>query len=1242
MAFCHLHRHSEFSPLDGTGSANQYAAEAVKKEQEWLNISDHARLGGVLDHIHACRHPDKHEDPDDPAKKRSKDDRLTPLIGLEAFWRDDVNDDEISGSSANHLTIIAGSLKGWRSLMQLSSQSWVPRDRGGGFYGKACIDMPMFKRHAEDLIVCTGCVSSPLSQAILRGDDMYAKRWIEKMLTITNGRLWGEIMPHDFEDQRTVNAEVINYAAHYGFGLVATGDVHMPYKEWMDTQSVVRMATYKQTLTQRETKADAGEDTYTDEIDTIYLSSEDEIREMFEEFHEDIPEHIVDEAINNTVELARGVKWFQIGKATKLPKVTDSASEAEKIMRGWCEEGFEKLNEYVDDDKLHVYRERYEYEFDVLKEKGVLDYFILVGDFVRWAKSTDPLPGDDVPRRKIRVGLGRGSAAGCLVSYLVGITAIDPISWGLLFERFLNPDRVGMPDIDLDFETEELVYNIDDVPEDKRDDPAYKLDGRGLVKEYMKRKYGHEYVADIISYQTFAPRAVVQEVSKVYELPFGVVKTVTDSIGDTDRDLEKIASQNELVGKFKTKNPEVWKHCLRLEDSIMRDSRHAGGIVITDRPITEYMPTQTSQPSDKNAPRVTVTAWADRAAFPIVSDYGFVKIDVLGVKGLTKQEVAVELIREHYGEEFEPNDLGVLRDPYDVDPEVINCFTKGLTQGVFQFGSSGITKLMRHVKPDNAIDIAVVNALYRPGPVKIAFEYGDRKNGKRPVTYWHESLEPVLSETLGMIAFQEQVMEITKRVGNFSGGDADAMRKAISKLYRLPGDEAREFMEQWRQQWLQGCLDNGLKDKEAIEIWEKILEFAGYGFNKSHSASYGLQAIQDMHIKWHYPLASYASILTVDKKQKAEEQEEFLRALMREARILDVEIKPPDVNKSVRGWAIADNKLLYGLVAIDGMGGATAHEVMKARERKPFRDYQDFLERMPSNFSIKASTSLVKAGGFDNIDDREQLLRKIRKWPATTGRYKVKMDCGCTKTKSVKVDHHDDLEETAEDVMLGLSCRKHPDAKAEQWVEIDPWYTVAEWLKEHPGELPTDETIERTRTEILDLEREALKLTISTASVMSDYHEFIEERVYTEAEIEETPNHPKRKGNKHGMFCSCKDCEEAQLVVGGEVVGLKEITTKGGDKMAFVDMAFGVNSYDVTVFPSIYKKYRKMLKEQVPLLIAGHKDERPGHENVIAYDIMRVTDAAAEAGWEPAARPQIQKPTPIAKGKYIKLKKKAA
>lgn len=1159
---------------------------------------------------------------------------------MEAFFRFNRFDKEALPyhNFAHHLCIHASSLNGWRTLMRLSSKSWVRIENGGGYYSKPCIDLAMLEEDHEDIIISSACIASPISWHIMQGDERGARNLVKKFQRLTDGKFWLELMPHDFDDQRTLNVGLINLSQDTGAPLLGTGDVHVPYFAWADTQSIIRMATYKTSFKNEEAKKDkgTGEEVYTSQIDTLYLSSGREMQKMFLDFHPDIPKNIVDEALSNTIEFANQVKWYVIGKATKAPKVD---VDAEVEVRKWVDEGWQKkLKEYP---KSHwkswaksIYTERREMEWNVLKEKNVLDYFYIVGDAVRWAKSNKGLPEVDrkgrarkdksgniiygPAKRRIRVGLGRGSAAGCLISHDIDITAIDPIPHKLKFERFLNPDRVGYPDIDLDFETGDVVvYIIDDQGNKKG------LDGREAVKEYLRRIHGPDHVADVIAYQTFAPRAVIKEVGATFDLDYKILHDVTETLGDTERDIRKIISGkkddpdsgNKVLEKFSEDYPEPFKHILRLEDQILRDTKHAGAIVITDRPINFYMPTQLGVDEAS-----TVTAWADRADFPILSDYGFLKYDLLGVKSLLKQQICVQLIEDYYDEEVEPNDLPFLRDPYDVDENVMEAFANGLTALVFQFGGRGITSLLRHIQPESTIDICVANAMYRPGPIKIAFEYGDRKRDPSKIKYWHDSLEPILKETLGLCCFQEQMMEIVQVLGGFTGGQADSMRKAVSKLYRLPGDKAQQFMAQFKEQWMKGCYEHGLREEESEHIWTiHLLPLGNYLFNRSHSDSYGLQACQDMWLKVNYPKALYAAGLTVEKKAKPEEQKEFIATVLREARVFDIRALHPDINKAGVRWTVDGDGIRYGLAAVKGLGSGIADKIF---EHRPFKDYNDFATKEMKGIGVDKGVALVRAGSFDRTDDRKYLLSLTNKREGNVMKFSVKMSCGCKKTKTVKVpdDYPDDeYISYAEDIIYDLKCKKHPEADVDTYELEDNEYEVARWIKEHPESDP--EIIrEPDDSEINRMEQEVLGISLSKGELLIKYKPFIDDRIWSEVELQSLPDKPARKNKQHGTFCSCEGCNAASCVIGGEIIGVKTIKTKGGDPMAFVDIAYGINQYSCTFFPGAYKSFSQYFSMPSAFFVNGFKDQSRGQLQIIVKDMADVLDVAKDEGWAPSKK----------------------
>ena len=902
-----------------------------------LAQTDHGTLSGALEHIEACRLAE-----------------VLPISGVEAYFRPDRSNKE--SRKAWHLCLYAKNLRGWHNLLRIVSSAYGEIDDGGGFYQYPCVDYELLERYSEGLACSSACVSSWLNELISGGDSVAAREYIDKMTSIFGEDFWLEIMPHGFDEQRTLNTELIKIGQERGIGIIATNDAHFPYKEWAETHKIAKMCGASTSFSKVQKDKESGKDSYLAELNpTLYLCSEEEMLEWFKENHPGISDSVVEESIANTEVFVRRSTPFLLDKSPKLPKVVDDDQTPEQILREWIDDGLEKMFANYPDSHWEkwpkeTYYERIEMEWEILASKGVIDYFVLVGDVVRWAKS-----------QKIRVGLGRGSAAGCLISYLVGIVAIDPISWGLLFERFLNPERKGLPDIDLDFQSER----------------------RGEVKAYIARKYGADHVADIITHSRFQPKSAIQDLCRVYDVPYDEAHAVTDTIeirqDDEETTLEEILPTNDKLKDFKQKHPDIWQHALRIEGSVKNAGKHAAGIIITPRPVVEYMALERGKQGD------LVTSWSDAADFPVVSDYGFLKIDALGIVGLDRHAYACDLIKARYGVEVDLYELGPLSDPYDVEQDVMEGFMNGYTIGIFQFGSRGITTLLKEIKPDVAFDLAAANALYRPGPMKggVTWDYAKRKRDNSLVDYWHDSIKPVLEETYGLVTYQEQVMEISKVVGGFSGAEADDLRKAMGKLYRIKGgSKAKIFMKRFEEKWFAGCIERGIDRKSADEIWHKILEFGHYGFNKSHAASYALQAYQDMWLKTKYPLEFYAAILTYPSGSKPQEKQQFVSQVIREARLRGVSIDPPCVNRSSVGWTVDDAGIRVGLLSIKGVGEVGAKSIIANREKGIYESMENFRNRIaPRSINNSALVALQEAGAFDFCGGRDDATQnEISLW----------------------------------------------------------------------------------------------------------------------------------------------------------------------------------------------------------------------------------------------------------------------
>ena len=925
-SFVHLHRHSEFSRLDGCGTARLYAAEAARLGQGALAITDHGTLSGALHHIAAC-----------------KKEHLLPLIGVEAYFRPNRTvAKRFQQREAWHLCLFAKNLRGWHSLLRLVSAAFQEIEDGGGFYQFPCVDWALLQQHRDGLVASSACINGYLSELIKGEDHVLVNEYVDQMLSLFGDDFFIEIMPHDFDDQRYLNQILRDVSIERSIPLIATNDAHFPVREWAETHRIAKLCGSASSFEKAAKDKEKGKADYLADLNPhLYLASEEEMRDWFDRYHPMLDEAVYDEAIRNTQLFTSRFVPFMLDRTEKLPKVvTGAEASTEKMLEDWIREGWERLQQTYPDSHWEkwpreVYQERLVHEWGILRDKGVIDYFVLVGDVVREAKA-----------RGIRVGLGRGSAAGCLISYLIGITAIDPIAWGLLFERFLNPERKGLPDIDLDFQS----------------------DRRHEIKEYLAEKYGHDHVADIITHARFQPKSVIQAVARTFDLPYVQTMALTNTIeirqDSEETTLEELLPLSDKLQAWKSSYPDLWEHCLRLEGTVQNAGKHAAGIVITPKPIVEYMALERGKKGD------LVTSWSDAADFQAISDYGFVKLDALGITGLAKHAYTCSLIRKRHEIDIDLNALSPLRDPTDTEEIVLDGFKRGYTVGVFQFGGHQITDLIRTIAPDTVLDLAAANALYRPGPIKggVHRSYAKRKHDHSQIEYWHPLVQPVLEETYGLVAYQEQVMEITKQLGGFTGAEADDMRKAIGKLYRIKGGKAaKEFMSQYEEKWFLGCKSKSIDHKTAEEIWHKILEFGHYGFNKSHSASYALQAYQDMWLKMHYPVEFYAAFLTY------EDEADKTMAAIREARARNIKVLPPSVQSSGIGWMPDEDGLRMALTSIRGVGDKGAAEIIKQRAYGPFGDMEDFRRRVPSkSINARAMEALCDCGALDCFGVREE------------------------------------------------------------------------------------------------------------------------------------------------------------------------------------------------------------------------------------------------------------------------------
>lgn len=1049
MGLVHLHRHGDFSLLDGIGKDEDYAKRAAELGQSALALTDHGNLAGVLYHAEACEEVG-----------------IKPIVGMEAYFRPDIQLDRDNRNQYGyfHLVLLAKNQDGFRNLMRLSSISYTD----DYFYQKPNIDWNLLRKYSDGLIGSSSCVSGLLPQLLLEGKSEEAEQTLRVFQDIFGDDFYLETQPHNFDEQRKVNLELLNMSAKNGIPVVAAVDAHYPFQGWDDTQDIALMIATNSSVKKRKEDEESGKNYMKFAGDTFWLMSEDELRNSFSQYHSDIPSDLIDEMINNSSVFAGKCEHFTYDKSPKIPRATANDTESEKILRQWASEGLERIQKSTDP----IYLERLEEEFVVLRKLGVLDYFVIVGDMVRWAKS-----------QGIRVGPGRGSAAGCLLNYLVGITAVDPIGYGLLFERFMNEYRTEIPDIDIDFQ------------DDRRDE----------VKEYLKEKWGADHVVDIAAFQSFGLKAAIQDVCRALDINYIEAKRATDNIPDktfgwTLHDVEEKVPE---VNRFFEKYPVVRKHAMRLQGQMKGTSRHAAAVIVTDQPAQDLIPTMKSKDGG------VVTQWSERANAQIISPYGFLKIDCLSLDSLTVQERTLKMIEERHGIKYnfeDPKQFPVVESPYNVDRDIIESFADGANIGIFQFESAGIVGLLKQIKPTNLEHVIAANALYRPGTLEnnVAFDYAKRKNRKHNWKVPHKSVEQFLTNSFGFMIFQEQVMQIYSALAkDATPAESATFLKVVSKGIARDID-GKMKMQQYYDKFEEGCIEKGIPKASYELLWQQILQMSTYSFNKSHSTGYAVEAYQDKFLKRNYPFEFYTNLLS--------KKPDKIPSIIRESKFYGVNILPPDVNTSEEEFTIDGNSIRFGLLGVKNIGPAAIAEL---KAHRPFSSFEDMVERVQkSKVNAKTKKALFMSGALDSLGAR----------------------------------HNWSLSEDGEE-RIGTP------------VDID---TMAQW------------------------ERETMGFTISKKDDISKYKDIIDERITLPEEFE----------NGESAF------------VAGEVINVKEILTKNKERMAFVELEYLNNNYNLTVFPKKYSKFSHMFTEGTPLLAIGDWDEE--RQVVVAEHICTAEQLAIE------------------------------
>ncbi|HVN25195.1 MAG TPA: DNA polymerase III subunit alpha [Syntrophorhabdales bacterium] len=895
--FVHLHVHTQYSLLDGAIRFEPLFKTAKSYGMPACAITDHGNMFGAIDFYTSAR-----------------DAGLKPIIGCEVYIAPKSRLDKKTArgeDNAYHLILLALDVTGYRNLVKMVSHAHLE-----GFYYVPRIDQELLVAHNEGLLCLTACIKGRIPQMILRDDQKALASAVDDYLSIFGDRLYFEVQDNGIPEQKKVNEGLIELSKKYNVPLVATNDCHYLKREEAKAHELLLCIQTGKTLSDKDRLSFSS--------DHFYFKSGDEMDRSFSQYPEVLTNTLrIAEMCN--VKMESGTYHFP---EFKLPSNESLAEHFENL----CRQGFEKKISYIattypafTEDLATRYQERLNYELKVIKETGFAGYFLIVSDFIGFAKSQD-----------IPVGPGRGSAAGSLVAYCLGITNIDPIKYDLIFERFLNPERISMPDIDVDF----------------------CIEGRERVIQYVTERYGKENVAQIITFGTMKSRAAVRDVGRALGFPYADVDRIAKLIpAALDMSIEQALHDEPRLKEMCEKDPSVAElidNAMVLEGLARHASTHAAGIVISNKPLVEHLPLHRGTKGE------TVTQYPMKS----IEKIGLIKFDLLGLKTLTIIDNVIKTLKS------QGISLDIANLPLD-DPGTYELLSSGNTSGIFQLESRGMRDLLIKLKPSKFEDIIALIALYRPGPLTSGMmeQFIKRKNNPALIKYETELLEEVLKDTYGVIVYQEQIMKIASRLAGFSQSEADALRKAISK--KVP-----EQLESYREQFVHGSAGNGVKPDIAARIYDVILQFGQYGFNKSHSAAYALVAYQTAYLKTHHYLPFMAAILT----NEVNDTDSLIRYVA-ECRESGATILPPDVNESDKAFTIVDNKIRFGLSGVKNVGDAALDSILHVRrESGPFTSLLHFCSLVDSRkVNKKVVESLIKAGSFDSMGlNRAHLYAMVR------------------------------------------------------------------------------------------------------------------------------------------------------------------------------------------------------------------------------------------------------------------------
>ena len=1056
MAFAHLHVHTEYSLLDGASRIKELIRRTKELGMDSVAITDHGVMYGAVRFY-----------------KEAKAQGVHPVIGCEVYLAPGMRQEraEVDGTRYYHLILLAENETGYRNLVELISLANIE-----GYYYKPRIDKELLRQYHEGVIALSACVAGEIPQAILRGNNERAEALIAEYVEIFGqDNFFLEIQDHGLPEEKTVNRALRELAKKYDIGLVATNDVHYVHADDSEFHDILLCVQTGRTINDPDRMRFSGPD--------YYLKSEEEMAALFADYPE---------ALENTAKIAARCQVdFTFGEL-QLPfyPLPEHFESDDAYLRALCEERLSSRYADVTD----VIRTRLDYELGVIHGMGYASYFLIVWDFINYARG-----------HGVEVGPGRGSAAGSIVAYLLGITNIDPLRYALLFERFLNPERVSMPDIDIDF---------DDI-------------NRGRVISYVKERYGEDHVAQIATFGTMGAKGAIRDVGRVLEMSFSEVSAITKLVpAELNITLERALKESSDFRRLYDEDESVRRVidlARRIEGLPRNISIHAAGVVIAKEPLASQVPVWVSEG--------TLVTEFDKDD---VEALGLLKMDFLGLRTLTIIADTVHHVRASHGIELDVDAIPL------VDEKTSQMLCDGDTGAVFQMESAGMTNLVKDLQPKGFVDLIPTVALYRPGPLGsgMVTDFIDGLHGKKEVVYMHPLLEPILKETFGVVLYQEQVMQIVQVLAGFSLGQADLLRRAMGK-------KKHDLLMAQKEIFLQGCAKNGLETSLANHIFDLLTHFADYGFNKSHSAAYGLLAWQTAYLKAHYPVEFMAGVLTsiMDKTDK-------IPVYIQLCRQMGIKILPPDINSSAATFGIEDGAIRFGLAAVRNVGenAIVSMERVRAAGGK-FRSLVDFCARVDMRaVNKRALESLIKCGAFDSIGtERNQLLASLD----------AAMQDAARRQRDVLSGQGGLFgEETMEEVQqIAVSADVPPS----------------------------------TARERLTWEKEATGFYI-TGHPLDDYSDTLSALL----SIGEIPNTVRK---------------ERQLVrIGGILTSTKRFTTKKGDTMLFAELEDFSGKIELTVFPRVFYAHVSALEPDAIIVVEGRVDTTGEEPKLLAEEIWRMNE----------------------------------